>query len=195
LTRSEHVRLGEAELLRHNRLLAIATAILISLSGCGGGATPQPQQVAPPPPAASPVAQASPTLAIVLEPAEPQQPPEFVEVDKPAETTGSGLQYIELEEGTGPMPQSGQTVAVHYTGWLRNGVRFDSSWERGRPLTFPVGTGQVIPGWDEGVSTMKVGGKRRLIIPARLAYGSSGNGPIPPNATIVFDVELVAIAG
>jgi peptidylprolyl isomerase len=137
----------------------------------------------------------TPTLALDLDPSMPQEPPEFVEVDAPVVTTESGLKYMELEEGTGATPQRGQTVAVHYTGWLVNGTRFDSSLLRGRPHTFEIGTGQVIQGWDEGVSTMKVGGKRRLIIPPALGYGRTGNGPIPPNATIVFDVELVAIAG
>jgi peptidylprolyl isomerase len=141
------------------------------------------------------VAQLPPTPTIDLEPVTPQEPPEFVEIDAPVVTTESGLKYMELEEGTGPAPQRGQTVAVHYTGWLVNGSRFDSSLLRGRPLTFEVGTGKVIAGWDEGVSTMKVGGKRRLIIPPALGYGRTGNGPIPPNATIVFDVELVAIPG
>lgn len=111
-------------------------------------------------------------------------------------TTPSGLQYIELEEGTGATPQSGQTVTVHYTGTLTDGTKFDSSLDRNRPFSFRIGAGQVIRGWDEGLSTMKVGGKRRLIIPPDLGYGARGaGGVIPPNATLVFDVELLSISG
>jgi peptidylprolyl isomerase len=115
--------------------------------------------------------------------------------DAPVQKTDSGLQYMDLTVGTGPTPRSGQTVSVHYTGWLRNGTRFDSSIDRGQPLRFELGTGRVIPGWEEGVSTMRVGGKRRLIIPPDLAYGSQGNGPIPPNSVIIFDVQLVNVEG
>ena len=109
-------------------------------------------------------------------------------------TTPSGLKYIDVVEGDGPSPQRGQTIQVHYTGTLENGKKFDSSVDRGQPYEFPIGTGRVIKGWDEGLMTMKVGGKRKLIIPANLGYGAQGNPPdIPPNATLLFDVELVAI--
>ncbi|MFZ4639919.1 MAG: FKBP-type peptidyl-prolyl cis-trans isomerase [Nodosilinea sp.] len=109
-------------------------------------------------------------------------------------TTASGLQYVDLVEGTGAMPQTGQRVTVHYTGTLEDGTKFDSSRDRGRPFTFQIGVGQVIKGWDEGVSTMRVGGQRQLIIPAELGYGSRGaGGVIPANATLVFDVELLRI--
>jgi peptidylprolyl isomerase len=109
-------------------------------------------------------------------------------------TTPSGLKYIELEEGTGATPERGQTVVVHYTGTLENGNKFDSSRDRNSPFEFKIGTGQVIKGWDEGLSTMKVGGRRQLIIPAELGYGSRGaGGVIPPNATLLFDVELLGI--
>lgn len=109
-------------------------------------------------------------------------------------TTESGLQYIEIEEGTGAMPQSGQRVTVHYTGTLEDGTQFDSSRDRNRPFSFTIGVGQVIKGWDEGVMTMHVGGRRQLIIPPDLGYGSRGaGGVIPPNATLIFDVELLRI--
>lgn len=109
-------------------------------------------------------------------------------------TTTSGLQYIDQVEGDGPSPSQGQTVVVHYTGTLTNGQVFDSSVERGKPFSFKIGVGQVIKGWDEGVGSMKVGGKRQLIIPPDLGYGSRGaGGVIPPNATLVFDVELLEV--
>ncbi|ACA17569.1 peptidylprolyl isomerase FKBP-type [Methylobacterium sp. 4-46] len=113
-------------------------------------------------------------------------------------TTASGLKYKDDVVGTGPQPQAGQRVSVHYTGWLddkgRKGKKFDSSVDRGQPLEFAVGTGQVIKGWDEGLSTMKVGGKRTLLIPPDLGYGARGaGGVIPPNATLIFDVELLGV--
>ena len=109
-------------------------------------------------------------------------------------TTDSGLQYVDITEGTGAMPQAGQRVTVHYTGTLEDGTKFDSSRDRGRPFTFQIGVGQVIKGWDEGVSTKRVGGQRQLVIPAELGYGSRGaGGVIPPNATLIFDVELLRI--
>jgi FKBP-type peptidyl-prolyl cis-trans isomerase len=109
-------------------------------------------------------------------------------------TTSSGLQYIDLKVGTGATAQAGQTVSVHYTGWLENGKKFDSSVDRGQPFSFPLGAGRVIKGWDEGVKGMKVGGKRRLIIPSNLGYGARGaGGVIPPNATLIFEVELLGV--
>ena len=109
-------------------------------------------------------------------------------------TTPSGLKYVDLVEGTGPSPRQGQTAVVHYTGTLTNGTKFDSSVDRGQPLSFPLGAGRVIKGWDEGVATMKVGGKRRLIIPPELGYGPMGSPPnIPGNATLLFDVELLEV--
>ena len=110
-------------------------------------------------------------------------------------TTASGLQYQDLVEGTGAQPEAGQQVVVHYTGWLEsNNQKFDSSLDRGQPFSFTIGRGQVIRGWDEGVASMKVGGKRRLTIPADLGYGARGaGGVIPPNATLVFDVELLDV--
>jgi peptidylprolyl isomerase len=111
-------------------------------------------------------------------------------------TTGSGLQFIDIEQGKGDAPKASQTIVVHYTGWLESdGTKFDSSVDRGTPFSFTIGEGQVIGGWDEGLATMQVGGKRRLIIPPDLAYGEAGagGGAIPPNATLIFDVELLEI--
>jgi FKBP-type peptidyl-prolyl cis-trans isomerase len=108
-----------------------------------------------------------------------------------AVTTPSGLKYVVVEEGAGETPNTGAVVTVHYTGKLLNGKKFDSSYDRKQPIDFPVGSGQVIKGWDEALLSMKKGEKRVLIIPANLGYGPSGRGPIPPNAIMVFDVELV----
>jgi FKBP-type peptidyl-prolyl cis-trans isomerase len=109
-------------------------------------------------------------------------------------TTPSGLKYVDQVVGTGEVAVAGKTANVHYTGWLENGKKFDSSVDRGQPFSFPLGAGRVIKGWDEGVQGMKVGGKRKLTIPSDLGYGSRGaGGVIPPNATLVFDVELLGI--
>jgi hypothetical protein len=106
-------------------------------------------------------------------------------------TTASGLKYIDLKPGTGDEAKAGKTVVVHYTGWLKNGKKFDSSLDRGRPFDFKLGAGDVIKGWDEGVAGMKVGGKRKLIIPSKLGYGERGAGEdIPPNSELIFEVDL-----
>ncbi|MEL4895919.1 FKBP-type peptidyl-prolyl cis-trans isomerase [Crocosphaera sp. Alani8] len=115
------------------------------------------------------------------------------EIDN-AVTTESGLKYIDIKTGEGESPQKGKTVTVHYTGTLDNGKKFDSSRDRNQPFSFPIGVGRVIKGWDEGVASMKVGGQRILIIPSELGYGSRGaGGVIPPNATLIFDVELLGV--
>ncbi len=113
-------------------------------------------------------------------------------------TTASGLQITDSKVGSGAQPKSGQICIMHYTGWLyengAKGAKFDSSLDRGEPFEFQIGLGQVIKGWDEGVATMKVGGKRTLIIPPQLGYGARGaGGVIPPNATLIFDVELLGV--
>jgi peptidylprolyl isomerase len=115
-------------------------------------------------------------------------------------TTSSGLQITDTSVGTGPSPKNGQTCVMHYTGWLwqggKKGAKFDSSVDRGQPFEFKIGTHQVIAGWDEGVASMKVGGKRTLVIPPELGYGARGAGNvIPPNATLIFDVELLGVKG
>ena len=110
-------------------------------------------------------------------------------------TTPSGLQYIDLAGGEGATAEAGNNVSVHYTGWLTDGTKFDSSVDRDQPFQFPLGAGRVIAGWDEGVCGMTVGGKRKLTIPSDLGYGPTGaGGVIPPNATLVFEVELLEIA-
>jgi FKBP-type peptidyl-prolyl cis-trans isomerase len=116
----------------------------------------------------------------------PQEPQE--------QTTASGLRYIDYGGGSGDAAMAGNRVSVHYTGTLENGKKFDSSRDRGQPFEFHLGQGQVIKGWDEGVAGMRVGDKRRLVIPSNLGYGSRGaGGVIPPNATLIFDVELLGI--
>jgi peptidylprolyl isomerase len=117
---------------------------------------------------------------------------------QPVTTTPSGLKIIDVKVGTGPAPKAGQTCVMNYTGWLyengKKGAKFDSSLDRNQPFSFPIGQHQVIAGWDEGVATMKVGGKRTLIIPPELGYGARGaGGVIPPNATLMFDVELLGV--
>ncbi len=124
--------------------------------------------------------------------------PSWAQDASAAQTTASGLKIVDTVVGTGATPKTGQTCVMHYTGWLfengAKGKKFDSSVDRGQPFQFQIGTGQVIGGWDEGVATMKVGGKRTLIIPPDLGYGARGaGGVIPPNATLIFDVELLGV--
>ncbi len=117
-----------------------------------------------------------------------------ISVPDDAVVTDSGLKYVDIVQGNGPVAVTGQTVIVHYTGWLMNGKKFDSSLDRNKPFSFTLGKGQVIPGWEEGIQGMHVGGKRRLFIPYQLAYGERGYPPvIPPKAMLVFDVQLLEI--
>jgi len=108
--------------------------------------------------------------------------------------TASGLRYTDIVEGTGPTPQRGQTLTVNYTGMLESGKKFDSTYDKGAPYSFQFGITSMIKGWDEGVSTMKVGGKRRLVVPPSIGYGPAGKPPlIPPNATLIFEIELLSV--
>ena len=146
-------------------------------------------------PADNGVIPANSTMVMEIEVTAVMEPQVATQVDEADfTTTESGLKYYDLEIGTGEMPQNGQTVVVHYSGWLMDGMQFDSSYNRGEPFSFLLGAGNVIPGWEEGVSTMKVGGKRQLLIPPDLAYGDQGaGGLIPPGATLIFEVELLEI--
>lgn len=144
----------------------------------------------PPNATARPTAAARPSASPAPGAALPTVPPGT----PPLTSQPDGLQYQDITVGSGAQPQSGQKVTVNYTGWLENGTKFDSSVDRNQPFSFTIGQGQVIKGWDEGLASMKVGGKRRLVIPGALAYGPSGRPPtIPPNATLVFDVELLSV--
>jgi len=116
--------------------------------------------------------------------------PVLAEEEKPT-VTSSGLQYLDLVKGSGREAHVGETAFVHYTGWLKDGTKFDSSVDRGKPFSFRLGAGRVIKGWDEGVVGMNIGSKRKLIIPPNLGYGARGRPGIPPNATLIFDVELL----
>ncbi len=135
------------------------------------------------------------TLVMEIELMEQTSPIKMSEVnEEDYVTTESGLKYYDLEEGDGPTPETGQTVVVHYHGWLQDGTMFDSSIERGQPFSFVLGEGSVISGWEEGLATMAVGGRRQLVVPPELGYGEAGAGAIiPPGATIIFEVELLEI--
>ena len=135
------------------------------------------------------------TLIMEIEMTNIIEPVFMTEVDDGDYTvTESGLKYYDLVEGDGAIPTEGGTVIVHYTGWLEDGTKFDSSLDRGQPFSFVLGQGMVIPGWDEGVATMKVGGKRQLVVPPDLGYGDAGAGAtIPPGATLIFEVELLEV--
>ena len=148
-----------------------ALAIALLLAGCS---SPEPREKPPTPPRSS-VAGGTPA-GVTRE-----------------VTTESGLRYEDIVIGTGPSPSPGQTAVVHYVGTFPDGEVFDTSRKRGKPFSFPLGRRRVIAGWDEGVASMRVGGKRRLICPPDLAYGHEGSGPIPPDATLHFEVELLDV--
>ena len=157
-------------------------ALLFAVPGCGGAKEKAGEGEAEAP---------KPEERAVAEPSSGGGAPATMEGEV---KTGTGLRYVDLAVGTGRSPAQGQTVTVHYTGWLTNGTKFDSSVDRGSPFQFKIGVGEVISGWDEGVASMKVGGKRKLIIPSNLAYGARGaGGAIPPNSTLVFEVELLDV--
>jgi peptidylprolyl isomerase len=178
-----------------SRLTLLCFALLL-VAACGRNraeptATPAPAA----PAAADVVATATPTPEPPsAAPAESQATPTPIDPEKTV-ITASGLQYTETAPGDGPQPQPGDSVAVHYTGTLTDGAVFDSSYNRNEPFRFPLGLGQVIPGWDEGIALMNQGGQAILVIPPELAYGEEGfQGVIPPNATLIFDVELVEVS-
>jgi peptidylprolyl isomerase len=190
-----HMREGPLWLRRLPLVLAVsATPVVVALLLILFVIDGDEEDVPEPSVLASPTAAAIPDADITPPPITPgpDAPPPL---DAEPTITDSGLGIIDIEEGTGEAPAQGQTVAMNYTGWLsEDGSKFDSSLDRGTPFEFTLGAGQVIAGWDEGVATMGVGGKRRLIIPSELAYGEAGRPPtIPPNAELTFDVELVEI--
>ena len=138
------------------------------------------------------VAGALSTSALATQEGKPMEPAKDTAAKETV--TPSGLKYVDQKVGTGAEAKSGDVVSVHYTGWLENGTKFDSSRDRNEPFRLKLGAGQVIQGWDQGVAGMKVGGKRTLIIPSELGYGARGaGGVIPPNATLIFDVELLGV--
>jgi FKBP-type peptidyl-prolyl cis-trans isomerase len=155
----------------------LAALTIIALAGCAAGQVGRGPAAQPAAPAKQQAAQPTPPL------------PAGKEITMP-----SGLKYLDLVVGDGPIAEDGMTASVHYTGWLTDGTKFDSSVDRGQPFPFQLGAGQVIRGWDEGVKGMRVGGKRKLTIPPELGYGERGaGGVIPPGATLVFDVELLSV--
>jgi peptidylprolyl isomerase len=161
---------------RQVALVSACFAIALTFAGCGGDNS------------TAPASSGSPTSSGATGAAGPMK------VSGSPTTTPSGLQYWDIVVGTGATAVSGKGVQVHYSGFLSTGQKFDSSRDRGQPFVFQLGAGEVIKGWDEGVAGMKVGGRRQLRIPPGLAYGSSGaGGAIPPNATLIFDVELLGV--
>lgn len=165
-------------------ILLVATATLLLAAACGDDAAD-----ATPTPSGTPDATSTTARTVTPSPTARSGP---IVLQSPT-ITPSGLRYQDIVVGSGATPQQGQRVTVHYTGYFTDGRKFDSSLDRSQPFTFVLGVGQVIAGWDEGIATMKVGGKRLLYIPAKLAYGSRGQGPIPPDTDLVFEVELLDV--
>ena len=174
------------------RVLPIALLVAFVAVGCKSKVEPTEAKKEAP---AQETATKAPEAAPATEAEKPAEPAaEAKEGGAGMQKTDSGLMYEDLIVGEGAVPQAGQIVVVHYTGWLTDGKQFDSSHKRNQPFKFTLGRRQVIPGWDEGLSTMKVGGKRKLTIPPELGYGPRGaGGLIPPNATLIFEVELLGI--
>ena len=165
--------------------IAIGALLALVLAACGPTAVPT---AAPTPTQETPTEVVAPTDTFVPASGQDQGTEEGLL------TTASGLQYVILEEGDGPFPQTGEIVSVHYRGTLADGAEFDNSFVRGEPIAFPLGEGKVIPGWDEGIALLRVGSKAKFIIPPELAYGAQGaGGVIPPNATLIFEVEFLDI--
>ncbi len=187
--------------------LTLTALALLALSGCApkedSASSAPPPAPAPSSPAMAPDAQGPTPVPATQTPAAPagdvSAVPTTTKIDGKTvtlKTLPSGVKYYDMKVGTGANPKIGQTVSVQYTGTLLDGTKFDSSYDHGgQPIDFPIGVGSVIKGWDEGVPSMKVGGKRRLVIPGDLAYGANPppGAPIPPNATLIFDIELVGV--
>lgn len=161
------------------KLIPLVIILALFIAGCGKKAEQQPQETQ----------ETEQTATTSSEPAPPEVDPGKMVM------TASGLNYADIVIGDGEAAIAGQKVKVHYTGWLTDGTKFDSSFDHDRPFEFPLGAGRVIKGWDEGVEGMKVGGKRLLIIPPELGYGGRAVGPIPPNSVLKFEVELLEIVG
>ncbi len=165
--------------------LVLALLLLAGAAGCQSDDTAKTETAA---------TDTAATETVATETTDGGETMEGTAVDENEVTTESGLKYVDYTVGEGASPKEGDTVTVHYTGSLTDGTKFDSSVDRGQPFQFKIGVGQVIKGWDEGVMSMAIGGKRKLIIPPELGYGARGaGGVIPPNATLLFDVELLGI--
>ncbi len=179
------------------RWLGMITLAALGLAVACGGASGQTVRTTPSAPregSTAPAGQSSPVAARTPPPGRTAgpgggPPP----VSQLPTVTANGLQIIDIEVGSGPVADTGNTVTIDYNSWLPNGDGFDSSYARGEPYSFVLGSGPAIKGWQEGIPGMRVGGKRRLIIPAALAYGPAGRGPVPPDATLVFDIQLLDV--
>ena len=183
-------------------VFALTASAFVALAAASGGCIQQSakEALAQPSPTPTPSASPTPMASVASVPSPPPGPPAPTAGKAPVTSgktvkTASGLQYEDEVVGKGAVAKAGQYASVQYTGTLTDGTKFDSSYDHGgSPFTFPIGGGRVIKGWDEGVAGMKVGGKRKLIIPADLGYGAGGQGPIPGNATLLFTVELVSVS-